>query len=201
LEQTASTAMGNAAATPTTAEPKTLTFTAYHGTSWENARHIDRQGFKPSGSGLLGPGVYVVGEQDKAKAERFAKNSQRHGGTDGVLIKSEVTVSNPKYLKGGNAGAGAYAGHDAIRTGHTTMSPNPEWVIRNAKNVKPVWMEKVSGSKTPKCRTPGCKYAANDNPSYFNQKAAVNHGYCCEACRIGHPCGHGGWCVRKCYEC
>jgi len=193
--------MGNTAATQTKAEPETLTFTAYHGTSWDNAKHIDRQGFKPSSTGLLGPGVYVVDEKDKAKAEKFAKNTKRHGGTDGVLIKSEVTVANPKYLKGGNAAAGAFAGHDAIYTGHTTISPNPEWVIRNAKNVKPVWMEKVSGSKTPKCKTPGCKYTANDNPSYFNQKAAVNHGYCCEACRIGHPCGHGGWCLRKCYAC
>lgn len=164
-------------------------------------RKIDREGFKPSADGRLGPGVYVVGEKDKAKAERFAKNHARHGGKEGVLIKSEVTVANPKFLRGGDATAGEHKGHDAIRTNYTSSSTNPEWVIRNAKNVKPLWMEKVSGKKTAKCKTPGCNYQCNDNPSYYNQKASINHGYCCEACRIGHPVGHGGWCQHKCYEC
>ena len=77
-------------------QPETMTFDAYHGTSWENAQRIARDGFKPSADGRLGPGVYVA---DKEKATRFAKNL-RHGGENGVLIKSQVTVSNPKFLKG-----------------------------------------------------------------------------------------------------
>ena len=178
-------------------EPETLTFEAYHGTSWENAKDIALNGFRPSADGRLGAGVYVAA---KDKATRFAANS-RHGGEDGVLIKSVVTVKNPKFLKGGDAATSDYKSHDAVRTNFTTSSPNPEWVIRDAVNVKPVEMTRVKTAKSTetkwhKCKTPGCQYQINDNPAYRNVKASVNWGYCCEACRIGHPCGHGGWCQR-----
>ena len=174
-----------------------MTFEAYHGTSWENAKDIAKNGFKPSADGRLGPGVYVA---DKTKATKFAANL-RHGGEDGVLIKSRVTVNNPKFLRGGDAPKGDHPSHDAIRTNWTGSSPNPEWVIRNAAKVEPIEMTRVKTTKSSaktwhKCKTPGCNYQINDNPAYRNVKASVNHGYCCEACRIRHPCGHGGWCQR-----
>jgi len=188
--------MGSTPAKPMQ-EPETLKFTAYHGTSWEAAKDIAKSGFKPSADGRLGPGVYVARED---KARRFAENI-RHGGEDGVLIKTEVTVRNPKFIKGGDVPKGQHASADAIRTNFTTSSPNPEWVIRNAQQVKPVEMTRVktkvdTTQKWHKCKTPGCRYQINDNPAYRNVKSSVNWGYCCEACRIGHPCGHGGWCQR-----
>ena len=49
------------------------TFYVHHGTSWENAKSIAQEGFKPSrekGS-YLGAGVYAG---DKSKATRFAES-------------------------------------------------------------------------------------------------------------------------------
>ena len=34
--------------------------TLYHGTSWEIAQIIKREGFRPSSDGCLGPGTYVA---------------------------------------------------------------------------------------------------------------------------------------------
>lgn len=176
--------------------PNQLKFTAYHGTSWENAREICReQRFHPSKDGQLGAGVYV-GRKDKALG--YAQKADRHGGTDGVLLKCEVTVDNPKFLKG-TATTGDHKGHDAIRSDFTNLSRKPEWVIRNASNVRPVGVERVPTTKSRtwhKCRTPGCPFQENDSPAYANVKGPINQGYCCEACRVGAPCGHGGWCQK-----
>jgi len=40
-------------------ESMTHTFKFFHGTTWENALSIERNGFLPSDVGCLGPGVYV----------------------------------------------------------------------------------------------------------------------------------------------
>ena len=54
----------------------------FHGTSWEGAQQIQREGFRPSADGCLGPGVYVARRE---KAERFARDlfqgagAPRHG--------------------------------------------------------------------------------------------------------------------------
>ena len=170
-----------------------ISFDPLAGTSWSNAQKIAREGFKPSADGLLGPGVYLTG--DVAKAKRFAAENQRHGDEDGCLVKCRVTVDNPKYLKGGNAPKGTHPGHDAVRTNWTSLSPHPEWVVRNAADAKPVKMTRIPTAKTNeakwhKCK--GCSYQINDNPAYRNAKAPINWGYCCEACRLG--LGHGGWC-------
>lgn len=180
-------------------EPEHLKFTAYHGTSYDAARDIARSGFKPSKDGRLGPGVYVAKED---KARRFAENHARHGGDDGVLIKTEVTVRNPKFLRGGDAKGGSYAEHDAIRTNWTGSSPNPEWVIRNATSVKPVEMTRVPTKRSSKktwcaCASPGCGFQINDNPAYRNVKPQREWKYCCELCRHTGGAAHGGWCQHK----
>jgi hypothetical protein len=41
--------------------------TMYHGTDTESARAILREGFRPSERGLLGPGVYMSRDMEKAK--------------------------------------------------------------------------------------------------------------------------------------
>lgn len=176
----------------TNAHADTRTFTAYHGTSWENARKIAKSGFIESSDGQLGRGVYVAKED---KATRFAENTARHGGTDGVLIKCEVTVDNPKFIRGGGCSTSDHKSHDAVRTNNTASSRNPEWVVRGAQKVKAVEMKRVAGCSWGTCASPGCNYQKNDNPAYRNVKPACDHGYCCTACRLG--VGHGGWCQKK----
>jgi len=44
-------------------------FEMFHGTSADNAASIERNGFKPSGGGMLGPGVYC--SRDLRKARRY----------------------------------------------------------------------------------------------------------------------------------
>ena len=55
----------------------------FHGTSWDNALNIQRNGFKISTTGCLGPGVYVA---RRPKAERFAKDYRRHEGNVGGSV-------------------------------------------------------------------------------------------------------------------
>ena len=43
--------------------------TMYHGTSAANVQSIKQNGFRPSSSGMLGPGVYV--SRDRQKAEKY----------------------------------------------------------------------------------------------------------------------------------
>ena len=61
--------------------PQRRTFKFFHGTSWERAQIIKREGFKASSDGCLGPGIYV-GREDKAR--RFARDKARHGGDAGI---------------------------------------------------------------------------------------------------------------------
>ena len=55
----------------------------YHGTSLESAALIEQKGFKPSTGGLLGPGVYVSRNMQKA---------QQYRGSGGVILEVLVRV-------------------------------------------------------------------------------------------------------------
>ncbi len=125
---------------PKKKEKEKLSFIAYHGTSLENAKNIAKTGFRASDDGCLGRGVYVGPEQ---KAIKFARDHERHHGKDGALVKALVTIDNPKFLRGGNAKTSDHASHDALRTNWTSRSPNPEWAIRNASNVKALSIQRV----------------------------------------------------------
>ena len=65
----------------------------FHGTSWEVAKKILRDGFIESEDGHLGPGVYVAREE---KARGFAASKHRHGDQRGGLVTVMVSVSRPK---------------------------------------------------------------------------------------------------------
>ena len=115
------------------------TYRFYHGTSWEAAERILREGFQPSTEGCLGPGIYVARRE---KAERFARDeNQRHGEVMGGLVEVLVTVSNPKFVEinaGWNDGSWQATGHDACRAESTTASTNMEWCIKNESQVQVV---------------------------------------------------------------
>ena len=91
-------------------------YTFFHGTSWELAQAIEREGFLKSSDGCLGPGVYVGRE---GKALRFARDGSRHGGNAGGLIKVKVRVYNPKLTETDDR-AWRYEGFDACRADYTT---------------------------------------------------------------------------------
>lgn len=112
----------------------------FHGTSWATAQKIQREGFIPSSSGLLGPGVYVA-RQDKAT--RFAQDKSRHGGSAGGLVEVLVTIRNPKYVSRNNT-SWRSEGHDACRADETSISPNMEWVIADPSQVAVVRISRVS---------------------------------------------------------
>eukprot|EP00448_Togula_jolla_P007654 CAMPEP_0170613284 /NCGR_PEP_ID=MMETSP0224-20130122/24190_1 /TAXON_ID=285029 /ORGANISM="Togula jolla, Strain CCCM 725" /LENGTH=158 /DNA_ID=CAMNT_0010938875 /DNA_START=42 /DNA_END=518 /DNA_ORIENTATION=- len=59
----------------------------YHGTTKENAQKIKSKGFMPSLDGMLGKGVYLSRDINKAKL---------HG--DGTIIVSEVSVGKVKRI-------------------------------------------------------------------------------------------------------
>ena len=97
----------------------------FHGTSWENAEAIERDGFIPSEAGCLGPGVYIV-RCDKAL--RFARDAGRHGGDEGGLVKVRVTIRNPKFVSGDDE-TWQQEGYDACRADHTSRSDHMEWCV------------------------------------------------------------------------
>ena len=69
-------------------------FIAWHGTGYESSKSIEKNGFIPSLSGLLGKGVYV--STDRSKALCFAQSKN-----NGVLIK--VKVNPGKIIKDPNS--------------------------------------------------------------------------------------------------
>jgi hypothetical protein len=148
----------------------------FHGTSWIRAQKIERDGFTESQGGLLGPGVYVAGED---KARRFAWESDRHGSKQGALITVLISYSNPKYVSNGDINWHR-EGYDACRTARTSLSTNMEWCVRSASQVEVVRIEGPFDLRTIDC--PVCA-----QKKFANLHHAVQHvesGYC------------SGWCVR-----
>ena len=118
------------------------TYMFYHGTSWDVAERILRDGFQPSTEGCLGPGIYVARRE---KAERFAREAQpqtgrpRHDQAVGALVEVLVTVRNPKFVEVNphyNYTEWRAAGHDSCRAECTTGSTNPEWCIGDRSQVQ-----------------------------------------------------------------
>ncbi|KAL4608620.1 hypothetical protein GN956_G24767 [Arapaima gigas] len=68
-------------------------YTMYHGTHLQNAKVIISQGFQPSKDGLLGPGVYVSRNIDKAKCYPLQVDKK-----DKVVFKLRVRVGKVKKI-------------------------------------------------------------------------------------------------------
>jgi len=107
----------------------------YHGTSLANGESIWKTGFRPSGSGKLGSGVYLANFQ---KACRFARDAQGRGlGAGCAVIRVRVSIQNAKYIEGDDTlGKWQKEGYDAVRTDKTTASFHPEWCIANSSQVE-----------------------------------------------------------------
>lgn len=68
-------------------------YTMFHGTQLKNAETIIRNGFVPSKDGLLGPGIYVSRNIDKAKC--YPPNTDKK---DKVVFKLKVRVGKVKKI-------------------------------------------------------------------------------------------------------
>ena len=111
----------------------------FHGTSWETATNILRNGFIESEDGCLGPGVYIARRE---KARKFATNRHHHGGREGGLVTVLVSVRRPKYVRQDD-GAWQVQGYDACRAEETTASTNMEWCIASRNQLEVVAVEEV----------------------------------------------------------
>jgi hypothetical protein len=120
------------------------TFYVHHGTSWDNAKKIAQDGFKPSrekGS-YLGAGVYAG---DKDKATRFAKSESWHGGEGGAaLLTMKVTVDDVKTVYGHtNSSTGNKSDAVYYQPGYGGSVKNPEFCIRDASSIEVLGIEKL----------------------------------------------------------
>lgn len=105
----------------------------FHGTTWENALRIERDGFLASESGCLGHGIYVARED---KATKFAEDRAYESVLGcGGLVELLVTVRNPKYVLS-NDYYWQSEGYDACRAERTSASTNMEWCIRDADAIE-----------------------------------------------------------------
>ena len=95
----------------------------YHGTSAETAELIKRDGFKPSTSGCLGPGVYVA-RADKASAFAPTAAARRRERRR----PARITFWNAKYVRSDDV-SWQSQGFDACRADRTSRSGKPEWCL------------------------------------------------------------------------
>lgn len=115
---------------------RSRTATMYHGTSRATADKIQKDGFKPSSHGELGPGAYFVDEENPEKAKRFAHDDfHRSRGTvwatsenEPVLIECTVTVRRP-YVCNSSDSTWQAKGHDSCWTSKTRVSSSSEWCV------------------------------------------------------------------------
>ncbi|KAL1280728.1 hypothetical protein QQF64_015328, partial [Cirrhinus molitorella] len=75
----------------------------YHGTTMRRALRIQREGFRPSSGGMLGPGVYL--SRDMEKASRYPEDDR---GRQRAIIRVEVRVGKVKRID--------YKGHPLQKT-------------------------------------------------------------------------------------
>ena len=112
----------------------------FHGTSWETAKAILRDGFIESEDGLLGPGVYVARED---KARNFAMDRMRHRGQEGGLVSVLVTVRRAKFVRQNDSNWQS-EGYDACRADETTFSNSMEWCVKDRSQLEVIAVEKVA---------------------------------------------------------
>ena len=142
----------------------------YHGTSWENAQKILRDGFEPSERGSLGRGVYLA--PNREKAVRYARNEKWHGSSRGAVL--EVTVRLPpnkvKHVDRDDK-SWAREGYEACRAQRTRVSHQPEYCVADPKKVRVANVEEVPTVAPRALPNYGAGARAND-PSSDGEAAA-----------------------------
>ena len=108
------------------------TLKLYHGTSWDAAQSIKREGFMLSSHGCLGMGIYVG---HLSKALRFAQDGARHGGPEGGLVECLVHFRTPKFVSSDDQ-TWHDMGFDACRADHTSASTHMEWCLKDPSQLE-----------------------------------------------------------------
>uniref|UniRef100_A0A3B3DI11 PARP catalytic domain-containing protein n=1 Tax=Oryzias melastigma TaxID=30732 RepID=A0A3B3DI11_ORYME len=108
----------------TSKEPESgRTYVMYHGTTWENAESIWENGFRQSSKGMLGPGVYL--SRDLEKARRYP--IELEDDEDRVIIKVKVNVGRVIAIR--------YQNHPLQKT-WSSQGYDSAWVPPNCGMVK-----------------------------------------------------------------
>uniref|UniRef100_A0A3Q0SL90 PARP catalytic domain-containing protein n=1 Tax=Amphilophus citrinellus TaxID=61819 RepID=A0A3Q0SL90_AMPCI len=97
-------------------------YVMYHGTTSRSAQSILKSGFQQSSDGMLGPGVYL--SRDPEKASRYPIDHPEH---DRVVIKVVVNVGRVKAIN--------YQNHPLQKTWHNE-GYDTAWVPPNCGMVK-----------------------------------------------------------------
>ncbi len=139
----------------------------FHGTRYENADSILRDGLRESSEGRLGKGVYFT---TKKWAHRIA--AQKGNGTKICVIEVEVDLGNLKKLDGQEEDrTGNWSRHSPHHISCRTM--HPPWsavtqkqfleiCVRNSKRCKIVGMTAIG------------KVTANGTIEHFNRALAIS---------------------------
>uniref|UniRef100_A0A8P4K3T8 PARP catalytic domain-containing protein n=1 Tax=Dicentrarchus labrax TaxID=13489 RepID=A0A8P4K3T8_DICLA len=98
------------------------TYVMYHGTTRQCAQSILRKGFRPSAGGMLGRGVYL--SRDLEKASRYPIDCPE---SDRVVVRVKVNVGKVKAIK--------HQGHPLQKTWHD-HGYDTAWVPPNCGMVK-----------------------------------------------------------------
>lgn len=98
------------------------TYVMYHGTTRRNAQLIKTSGFRQSSGGMLGPGVYL--SRDLQKASRYPIDHPEH---DRAVVKVSVNVGKVIAIN--------YQGHPKQKTWHR-YGYDTAWVPPNCGMVK-----------------------------------------------------------------
>ena len=116
----------------------------YHGTADKNVIQIDLMGFKQSGGGMLGKGVYASHDYNKAKW--FARNRAKRAGCKAHMCLVEFDSANIKVTHEASR-SWRQEGFDAV---YSTAAERPEMCI-NGDKVK-ITYKPANGSLSEKCR-------------------------------------------------
>ena len=107
---------------PTSQPDNHRTYVMYHGTTTANARAIKASGFRQSSGGMLGPGVYL--SRDLDKASRYPID---HPEWDRAVVKVKVNVGKVIAIN--------YQGHPKQKT-WSNYGFDTAWVPPNCGMVK-----------------------------------------------------------------
>lgn len=106
-----------------------LTMEVYHGTDRDSAEQIQAHGFRASGNGCLGAGVYFANID---KARKFARWRATQTGRPAALLRCQISVWSLKEVDGDYA-YWQWWGYDSCYAPSTTRSTNPEWCVRDPR--------------------------------------------------------------------
>uniref|UniRef100_A0A7S2CW81 PARP catalytic domain-containing protein n=1 Tax=Florenciella parvula TaxID=236787 RepID=A0A7S2CW81_9STRA len=111
-----------------------LEYSMWHGTSRAAAYDIQKNGWRPSTGGALGPGVYVT--RSKAKAMNYTKGS---GRDNGAILELRVKTGTTKRITGQGDSlrtTWAQAGYDSAYAPAGAVGQREEDCIKNPANIQ-----------------------------------------------------------------